>query len=208
MSRSLVRAAPSESGGIIALMDPALASLLGAIVGGLIASGSNVGLDMIRARRERAGAEAREHRDARRAARLIVEELESARRLLASSVDANHRTWRPHERQLPAASWARYSTDFALVASDDQWDAASSAYAIFDALNWHIRAVIEEEHWTGEAQQHPMSPPPALGPETAKMMQEALGKIDRALDELRLMMEGSGVATTAAAPPGRIGARD
>jgi hypothetical protein len=108
---------------------------------------------------------------------------------LASSLEAKHRTWHPDERQLPAASWARYSTDFALVASDEQWDVASSAYATFDGLNWHIRAVIEEEHWTGQAQGHPMEPPPALGPRTTQMMQEAVGKIDRALDELRPMMD-------------------
>jgi hypothetical protein len=106
---------------------------------------------------------------------------------LTSSLEADHRTWRPDERQLPAASWTRFSTDFALVASDDQWNATAGAYAALDSLNWHIRAVMEEEHWTGEAEQHPMEEPPALGPRTTQAMRETCDKIDRAINELRRM---------------------
>jgi hypothetical protein len=84
----------SDPEAIIALMDPALASLLGAVVGGLIGGGSNVGLDVTRAKRERKATEAIERRDPRRAALLIAEELEAGRRLLAPAHERGVSRWR------------------------------------------------------------------------------------------------------------------
>jgi hypothetical protein len=167
-------------------MDPALASLLGAIVGGLIGGGSNVGLDVIRAKRARKATEATERRDARRAALLLAEELEAGRRLLASAHERGVLTWHPDERLLPAATWNSYSTDFALVATDDQWDAVSRAYADFDALNWHIRAVIVEDHYTGAEPAHPLEVR-TLSPRTKQRIEEALENVDRALDHLNAL---------------------
>jgi hypothetical protein len=165
-------------------VDPAFASLLGAIVGGLIGSGSNIGLDVVRAKRESKASAARDHRDARRAARLIAEEIDSGRRLLAGALEADYVTWDPSERQLPAASWDRYAADFASAATDEQWTAVKDVYAVFDSFNWHMRAVLEEERWTSSGPQRPLDKR-ELAPATKQRIEEALPRIDEALSRLR-----------------------
>jgi hypothetical protein len=168
-------------------MDAAVASLLGAIIGGMIGSGSNFGLDTMRSSRQRRRDLADELREARRAARLLAAELESGLRLLVRDKETGTHTWEPPERQLPASAWTEFRADFARVASDQVWDAVACAYADFDQLNWHVRAVIEEDHWTGAEPQHPMESR-KLGPRSAELVGSAIGDVDAALVSLREVM--------------------
>lgn len=167
-------------------MDPALASLLGAIVGGVIGGSSNMLLDAKRARRESASIDAASRRQARRAARVVMEELSAGQRLLAKALDRGEIVWDPTERQLPTESWNRYSPDLALVADGDEWQAASDAVLRFDEINWHLRAVLEEERWTGAGPRDPLDARD-LGPKTRDLMTEASDAAIHALSMLRTL---------------------
>jgi hypothetical protein len=165
-------------------VDPAVQTLLGVLLGGGIASGTNFRLEAVRAKREKRAGEQRDRRDARRSARLIAEELEYGRRMLATALEENYYTWEP-PRTIPASAWTEYRADFALVASDEQWATVAAAFGDFDGLNWHVAAVIEQDHWTG-ATPHPMESR-ALGPRSKTMVREALEKVDTALAVLRAL---------------------
>jgi hypothetical protein len=128
-------------------MEDALLPLLGVLVGGGIASFTSFRLEGLRAAREEKAAGQRDHRDARRAARLLAEELQYGRRLLATALEKDYYTWEP-PRSIPTSAWTEYRADFALVASDEQWATVAAAFGDFDGLNWHMTAVIEEDHWT------------------------------------------------------------
>jgi hypothetical protein len=167
-------------------MDPAVSTLLGVLLGGGIGSGTSFYLERLRTIREEAASEKRDRRDARRAARLLAEELEYGRRLLATAVEKNYYTWEP-PRSIPASAWTEYRADFALLASDEQWATVAAAFGDFDALNWHMTAVIEEDRWTGGGPQHPMEPR-RLGPRSKELAQDALTKVDAALALLRDLM--------------------
>ena len=168
-------------------MDAALASLLGAVIGGSVVAASNFGLEAVRSKRERIQSNARDHEEARRAARLLTEELEVGRRLLARDLDAGTHSWEPPERQLPAAAWTEYRTDFARVAPPDAWHAVAAAYARFDEVNWHVAAVIEEDHWTGAEPQHPMERRD-LGPRSRELFTNAVIAVDLGLALLADLM--------------------
>ena len=162
----------------MASMDPVVSTLIGVFLGGAIASGTSFRLESLRARREQQAAMKREERDARRAARLLAEELEYGRRLLATASERDFYTWEP-PRSIPTSAWTEYRADFALIASDQQWATVAAAFGDFDGLNWHIAAVIEEDHWTGAGPQHPMEAR-RLSPRSRELVRDALAKVDAA----------------------------
>lgn len=172
----------------MASVDPAVSTLIGVFLGGGIASGTSFRLESLRARREQRAAQKREEREARRAARLLAEELEYGRRLLATALEKDYYTWEP-PRSIPTSAWTEYRADFALVASDQQWATVAAAFGDFDGLNWHMTAVIEEDHWTGAAPQHPMEPR-RLGPRSTELVRDALEKVDVAHALLRDVLAG------------------
>lgn len=168
-------------------VDPAVSTLIGVLLGGGIASGTSFRLERARADRERQAAEERERREARRAARLLAEELEYGRRLLARAQERGHYTWEPPRRLLPASAWTEYRADFALVSTDEQWASVATAFGEFDRLNWHVADVLEEDHWTGAAERrHPYFEPREVPPSAD--LDGAVGKVDAALAVLHGLM--------------------
>jgi hypothetical protein len=163
---------------IMLSVDPAVSTLIGVFFGGAIASGTSFRLESLRARRDEQAAEVRDERDARRAARLLAEELRYGRRLLATASEKDSYTWEP-PRTIPTSVWTEYRADFALIASEYQWAAVAAAFRDFDGLNWHMAAVIEEDQWTGAGPQHPMEPR-RLGPRSRELVHDALDRIDAA----------------------------
>jgi hypothetical protein len=104
-------------------------------LGGGIASGTSFRLESLRARREEQAAKERKEREARRAARLLAEELQYGRRLLVTALEKDYYTWEP-PRSIPTSAWTEYRADFALIASDQQWATVAAAFGDFDGLNW------------------------------------------------------------------------
>lgn len=165
-------------------MDPALASLLGAVIGGGAVSSSNIGLEMYRTRRDRTREAHREQREARQAARLIAQELRSGRRLILSAQERGYFTWQPPERRLPAAAWTEHRAISAGQAPNADWAAISLAYTEFDRLNWLVLDVLSEESFM-EAQSRAPWEGPALGP--AAEIAAVLAKVDDGLGRLSTM---------------------
>jgi hypothetical protein len=163
-------------------VDPAVSTLLGVLLGGAIASGTSFGLESRRDSREERLANMRDGRDARRAARLLAEELQYGRQLLLTASDKDYFTWEP-PRSIPTSAWTEYRADFAHVATEQQWATVAAAFGNFDALNWHMTAVIEEDHWTGAGPQHPAETR-QLGPRSREMVRDALEKVDAAQGHL------------------------
>lgn len=87
----------------MASVDPAVSTLIGVFLGGSIASGTTFRLDSLRVRRDEQTAKKREERDARRAGRLLAEELEYGRRLLATALEKDYYTWEP-PRSIPTSA--------------------------------------------------------------------------------------------------------
>ena len=171
----------------MASVDPVVSTLIGVFLGGAIASGTSFRLESLRARREEQVAK---KRDARRAARLLAEELEYGRRLLATASEKDYYTWEP-PRSIPTSAWTEYRADFALIASDQQWATIAAAFGDFDGLNWHVAAVIEEDHWTGAGPQDPLEPR-RLDPRSRELVRDSLEKADAALALLaNLLAAGS-----------------
>lgn len=164
-------------------MDPALASLLGAIVGGTLTGGTNLALEMYRGRRADAASKAAAERDAHRAARLIEEELAAGHRLLIRARDRNNLTWDPATRPLPTASWTEFRAEWAaVVGSDDDWYGVADAFAEFDRLNWLIIDVREEDAFLGHPESNPMDGEPVP---PAAHLEDRIAIVERGLDVLR-----------------------
>ena len=171
-------------------VDPAVSTLIGVFLGGAIASGTNLRLESLRTRREEQTAKKREQRDARRAARLLAEELENGRRLLDTASERDYYTWEP-PRGIPTSAWTEYRADFALLASEQQWATVAAAFGDFDGLNSHLRAVIEEDHWTGVPERHPLEGR-RLDPRARELVRDALTKVDAAQALLREVSAAGG----------------
>lgn len=167
-------------------MDPTVSTLIGVFLGGAIASGTSFRLESLRARREEQATKERVERDAQRAARLLAEELEYGRRLLATASEKDYYTWEP-PRSIPTSTWTEYRADFALAASDQQWATVAAAFGDFGELNWHLAAVIEEDRWTGGGPQHPMEGR-QLSPRSRELVCDALEKVDAAQALLRKVL--------------------
>jgi hypothetical protein len=125
-------------------VDPAVPTLLGVLLGGGMASGTSFYLERMRAVRDATAAAKRERGDARGAARLLAG---SSSTDADSSIELERRATTPGAAKAPhpAAAWTEYRADFALVASNDEWERVAAAFGEFDRLNWHLSDVIEEE---------------------------------------------------------------
>jgi hypothetical protein len=165
-------------------MDSALASLLGAVVGGGIAASSNLGVEAFRSRRSTKADKARDQRETRRASRLLTQELEAGRSLIEESVARDYFIWEPPERELPAAAWNEHRATLAEQGSDEDWEALAAAYAEFDRLNWHVRGVLAEEDYMTKQMRGPFAGL-EIGP--AAKLDDALTRIDAGMDALKHM---------------------
>jgi hypothetical protein len=107
---------------------------------------------------------------------------------LSRDVEAKTHSWEPPARQLPTAAWTAYRTHLARFASQDAWETVAAAYAHFDELNWHVIAVIDEDHWTGAGPDDPLERR-SMGPRTIDLFTAGLAAIDEALTRLRALMK-------------------
>lgn len=162
-------------------MDAPLASLIGAVIGGVIASGSNLAVERYRDGRERQREKASGDAELRRAARLLSEELSYCRDLIAKAIERDYFTWEPPKRELPASSWSEYRASVADRGSMEDWRAVGDAYKEIDRLNWVVRDAIDEEGWMGGQTRSPWEGP-ALVP--AAELDDSLLLIDRAIGRL------------------------
>lgn len=128
-------------------MDPALASLLGAFIGGSIASGSNLLVERARASRESHTARAATDTEIRRAARLLYDELDHVELVLAQVAKYQRVgwSWDPPTRPLPLSTWGEQRAVLAAHAGDAVWSAVASAYAELQLLD---QMVIDEFTFT------------------------------------------------------------
>jgi hypothetical protein len=111
----------------------------GALLGGGLASGTQVLLEWRRAKRQTKAEQRLRHVEWRQAARLILEELRVADLLLRQAVAAR-RYWEP-PRQLSTANWTRYSPHLAAYVTDRPsdhvfWSRVADAFNELDRLNW------------------------------------------------------------------------
>lgn len=120
------------------------------LAGGVLAGGSGYLTERSRARREETAQEQASQRDALRAGRLIAQELEAGRQLVAKAVEHSWFTWEPPHRLLSAAVWTEYRADFALHADDVAWRDVASAFSELDRLNWSAINDLELSDMIGE----------------------------------------------------------
>jgi hypothetical protein len=140
-------------------MDPAFASLLGAVIGGAIASGSNLGVEWFRGRRQNAAEQKQTEIELRRSARLLVAELRYSADLILKAEDRDYFTWEPPERELPNSAWSDHRGPLAEHGSSEDWDAVARAYDEIDRLNWLARDAAVEEGWVAGEMRTPLEGP-------------------------------------------------
>jgi hypothetical protein len=169
------------------VVDPALAPLIGAALGGFLAGGSGLALERFRVKRDREAAVWKTRLDARRAARLIAEELRESDRRVRKALDRSVYTWEPSDDLLATATWSEYRADFAASANPDAWAAVADAYAEVSRLNEHLVAVLEEEHLMGIPPDHPLHAR-ELDPNAKKYADGAASRMDIALSLLDDLM--------------------
>ena len=183
----------------ILVVDPALASLLGALIGGAIASGSNLVIDRARAGREAKAAKAATDTETRRAARLLYDELDYAE-LVLTDVAHNRRvgwSWDPPSVPLPLSTWDEQRAALAAHADDAVWAAVASAYADLQSLEqmvidearfgWLVGAYDEydAEEWELDGRR--------LTKESIQRVNEAISFVKAATDRLAPVVGASAV---------------
>lgn len=129
--------------------------MIGTALGGLIGGGSGFLLERFRAKRDRETRERDVRLAARRAARLIAEELKRNEQRVRTAADRDYYTWAPKE-PLETSAWREYRADFAESADPRAWDEVADAYAELDRLNAHLLVVIHEDGWTGVPAPRPL----------------------------------------------------
>lgn len=109
-------------------MDDGVASLIGAIVGGGLATATSFGLDARRAKQSALADEAVRRLQARQAARMILDELSEIHLILDEALHTGH--WsRNAGASLPTRNWRQYSSALAASGiSDDRWTWISMAF--------------------------------------------------------------------------------
>jgi hypothetical protein len=171
-------------------VDPALASLLGALIGGSIASGSNLVIDRARARREAQAAEAISETETRLAARLLYDELDHVELLLAEVAKHSRLgwNWSPPDRPLPLSTWGEQRAVLAAHAEDAVWSTVASAYAALQSLDqmlidehrfgWLVGAFDAEDAESEELEGRRVSK------ESVQRLKEAISLVKAATDRL------------------------
>lgn len=123
----------------------ALIGALGAVIGGLLTSGTQVLIERGRSVRQREAEGDLRQIEWRQAARLILEELRSADTFVRQAVGAR-RYWEP-PRHLAAVSWSKYSPHLAAYLGDDLadqalWRRVAEAFNQLERLNW-----LADDRW-------------------------------------------------------------
>ena len=165
----------------IGCVDPALAALLGAVVGGGAVAGTDLLLERSRTRRK--GRRMQIALVAKHDAPLgsFYEELLGARRLIGRAIERDIYMWDPPKRQLPAISWGAHQGTLAAEAPDETWRAVADAYGELDRLNWQVIYEREEDDYLGEPPENPFEGR-KVGP--AARIQDAAAVVDDAIERL------------------------
>jgi hypothetical protein len=151
-------------------MDSSLTALLGAVTGGLIAAGSNWGIEWIRGRRVDELEAVAQSRELREAARLIDDELTGAITTLA--VMKLKQRW-GHAGQLSTNRWQVYGPILARFHSDrDTWTWLADAYEAIREVNARLQHAPD-----GDAGR--------LAPDDADHMSGVIAAIEEGLTRLR-----------------------
>lgn len=167
-------------------MDPAISTLIGTALGGLIGAGSGFSLERFRAKQNRDMREREIRLAARRAARLIAEELKRDEQRVRTAVEKGYYTWAPKE-PLETTAWDEVRADFAESAGSQAWDQVADAYAELDRLNSHLLLVIHEDDWTGVPPPHPLEERD-LDPNAKRYAKRAIPLLASALTALQALM--------------------
>ena len=169
-------------------MDPAVSTLIGTALGGFIGGGSSFLLERTRVRRDREAQERDARLAARRAARLIADELKQGDQRVNAAIEGGHYTWGLME-PLETNAWHEYRADFAASADVRSWDRVADAYAELSFLNAHLAGVLEEYRWMHV-------PPPSnpldnwdLDPAAKRYTRRAALALGDALAALRALMD-------------------
>jgi hypothetical protein len=119
----------------------AVAALVGALIGGLLTSGSSWGMATIANRRADSRDAGLRERELREAARLIDDELMGAASILSQAI--LRRAWIPPGEQLSLDRWLTYGPILARSElSDDSWTWLADCYQAIREAN--VRIVIAE----------------------------------------------------------------
>jgi hypothetical protein len=131
-------------------MSDAGIALVGAIIGGSLTAGSNVVLELIRGHRSKKADTARRNAEARQAARLVLEDLDSIEATIREAVKADG-FWHA-SRTLPAASWSEYRSVLAIAFDGEpsSWRFVALAFQHADRVNWHVHRRREIAKMRGE----------------------------------------------------------
>jgi hypothetical protein len=130
---------------MIAAISPygtALIAAGGAIVGGILTSGSSLLIERSRGNREKKANAAREEADLREAGRLVLEELAEIDSALQQAIRTGF-TW-PADRQLPAFAWREHRTVLARHLPLPSWRWVGAAYTSANEANWHVSQLQRE----------------------------------------------------------------
>jgi hypothetical protein len=106
-----------------------LAALLGAIIGGGLTAGSNLGLEFLRHRRTLTADSKNDARELRRGARLIRSELAHSAATIERAAKVG--TWEPADlKELKYNRWVTYQQPLADHLPDQDWASVDSAYEL------------------------------------------------------------------------------
>jgi len=112
----------------------AIATTLGAGVGGVIAGLIALRVEQQRRKHDRQREQQVEERDLKEAARLVDEELRDAVGLIGDAIYEGR--WRASQRVLSASVYTAYRSVLAISLSDAAWSDVSRAYQEFNRVNW------------------------------------------------------------------------
>lgn len=131
-------------------MDQAVTGLVGAVIGGVLTAGSNIGLEWTRNRRLESASQRRHEQEFREAARLIDEELIAAIETLQAA-EMQH-TWPLQTQQLPTQTWQHYAPVIARSdISEDAWSWLADTYLTIREANARILAADHQQLDTNAA---------------------------------------------------------
>ena len=118
-----------------------------AVIGGLLAAGSNLLVEWQRGGRADKEQAERDQRELRQATRLVLAELSEASTAIRHAAKS-HLTW-PQNRQLPAFAWREYRVVLAAHLPIAAWRWVQMAYDNTNALNWRVIEMGQEFNTTG-----------------------------------------------------------
>jgi hypothetical protein len=113
-----------------------------AVVGGLLTAGSNLVIEALRRRQQRATQAEQDRRELRQATRLVLAELAEISQAIMQTAKS-HLTWRS-DRPLPASAWREYSPILAAHLPISAWRWVEGAYQGANGLNWRVMEMNRE----------------------------------------------------------------